>query len=345
MAPDPDPITNPTMTLLEAHGFQHLIAEGDILILVRYELPKDDWRVDSGDSSFHPYLEEATCFEANEGNLLYRCWTSLLSGVATQTFYDGSQASGFLTGNRNLPRIGHGLSAIYIGSGHSLTFGNTTYETCVEGSATLFSPRTVDCDTLLWHTVVDADSDGAFLDDAPAFNDNILVQIGANLEEATPGRVGQYVSNARITPMGSLFFSEAFTGIPLAAPEAFQIGAQSRDREGLALTDADTTAEATITTDSANNSNMWGWVNDFNNNHFAGALSMKLVGGVFIGLLAAFIFAAALSLANVAFAGIVAALFIFGFGVLNDLFDYKLFLIVLLMMFGWGAFTFVRPRI
>mgnify|MGYP006405769393 CR=1 FL=1 len=145
-----DPVANPPMTLDEAHGFQHLINEGDMLILVRYELPKADWRIDAADvavatatAPFVPYMEEATCIDNDEENLLDLCYTSLLSGVAINTFYDGPHLSSTLLRSRTLPRVGDGISAVYFGTGHSITFGDPTYEACVEGSATLFSPKTV----------------------------------------------------------------------------------------------------------------------------------------------------------------------------------------------------------
>jgi hypothetical protein len=337
------PIANPTMTLEEAHGFQHLINEGDMLIFIRYHLPKDSWRVDSVDDPLNPLMEKADCHDGNENDPLDLCWTSLLPGAVTQTFYDGPQASGTLTANRTLPRISHGLAAVYIGAGHSLTFGDTTYVTCIEGSATLFSPRTIDCDTLLWHPITDTDSDGLFIDDAPSQNADALVQIAAALQDDMPGRQETLITNGLITLMGTIYFLEAFSNISAAMPDAFLIGKQRIDAVVLANTDS--AAEIAITS-SAQASKLWNYVNDFNVNHFDGVISTQLIGGVLILIVAFCIFGLAMAiLKNLFLAASISALFIWGGGVLTDFVDLKVYMILLLLLFGVGMFSYARNKI
>jgi len=340
-APASAQIAPPTFLITEVHGMQHLVAEGDMLILIRYELPKTEWRDDTGADAL---MEEADCLEGNEANPIDLCWTSVLPGLASHTFYSGAQATATLVGQRNLPRIGHGLSALYVGTGHGLDFGSTTYESCVEGSATFFTPRPVACRTILWHTVTDVDGDNLFLDDAPIQNDNVFRDIMRNLQEEMPGRTEALLSNNLITPNGKLYIVEAYTNAEDAAPTAFGIARVAPVAVSLTSTAA-TVAESAIALE-AQGSRMWNYVNDFNNNHLDGTISMGIVGGVFVGMLAMFIFAIVFAyLKSMFVAVIVVSLFIFGFGVLQDLFDYRLYVIVLLLMFGLGVFSYTRQKI
>ena len=340
-------ITNPTMTLSEVHGLEHLVQEGDILILIRYELPQSEWRIDQGDvdvgSESHAFLDEADCVDNDQSDPLDNCWTSVISGVAAQHFYDGPNATANLIGQRTLPRIGHGLSAVYIGAGHSLTFGTATYEACLIGSATLFTPSTTECDAILWHAVTDDDGDGALIDDARVTNATVLRDLSLNLQDAMPISSGLLNTNGLVTPVGAIYNIEAYSNMVRAAPTAFA-GAEVATSlsEDFVISSTPTAAEQTIQTD-AQASRMWGYVNDFNDNHFAGNLTVHLVGGVFVGMLALFIFVVIWGFAqSLLLSVIVASLFIFGFGVLNDLFDFKLYLLALLLFFGLGAYKFAK---
>jgi len=336
-------VANPAMTLNEALGMQHLIEEGDMLIIVRYELPKTAWRVDAGDDPDDPFMEEAACFEADERDLLDLCWTSLLSGVASHTFYDGDQdgtPAANLVRQRTLPRIGHGISGVYIGTGHSLTFGNTSYETCLEGAAATFNPRTVACTTIVWNTITDTDGDGIFIDDAPAQNAVTFQDLANNLGGDLPGRAEAVVTNNLITPVGVIFFSEAFSNAVRSAPAAFAVSEQLEAE--LTLSNANTAAETDIEAAAAE-SRIRGWVSDFNTNRFGGTLSIRLVGGVFSAMVAILIgIAVAYHLRNLYAAVVMMALVMFGWGVLNGLFDFKLFLIVVLVLFSLSIFPFMK---
>lgn len=344
-------VANPTMTLHEAHGMQHVIADGDILILVRYELPLDEWRVDQDvvDASatttapYDAYMQNATCYDDNENDPTDACFTSLLSGVASQYFYSGDNESATLISQRNLPRVGHGLSALYIGTGHSLTFGNSTYETCLVGSATLFAPADSVCQTLLWHTVTDADGDGEYVDDARNVNDDVWLDVMSSLEGVAAGKSGRLVSNGKILTEGIMYAREAFTNAVRSAPNAFAIS-ESPDSY-VAPSGTPSAAEQAIQAESTPSA-FYGYISDFNDNHFSGNLSINTVGGVLIAILGLFFFGLALMyLKNLFMASIILALFVFGFGVLNGIFPYSLFLIVVLVVFGLGAFKYVRNKV
>ena len=331
------------ITLSEAHGFQCLVttnavtaADCDLLVLVRYELPKDDWRSTT-------YMEVTTCFDDNELDFLDLCWTSLLNGIVTMTFYDGPQATGIQVRARNLPRVGHGLAALYSGAGHGLTFGDTTYQACIEPSATVFTPATPKClDITNWHTVTDSDSDGMMIDQARTINAAALQDIAANLQEALPGRTEAIATNGLITPTGAIFFSEAYTNSVKAAPAAFAIAEQIQD--DVTLGSSNTAAETTIATE-AQASSLWGYVNDFNNNHL-GSMNMNVVGGVLIGGLAALVFIFVFTwIKNLFVTSVIAALFIFGGGVLQSFIPLSLFLVITLLFASVGTFSWVRTRI
>lgn len=343
-----DPVANPPMTLDEAHGFQHLITEGDMLILVRYELPKADWRVDAADvalqtstAPFAAYMEEGSCIDNDEENLLDLCYTSLLSGVAINTFYNGPHLSSTLLRSRTLPRVGDGISGVYFGTGHSITFGDPTYEACIEGSATLFSPKTADCDNLLWHNVATSTAYPTIMEASRATNASALVSIALNLQQTIPGRQEALVVNDYITPTGAIFFKESYTNIVLSAPGAF--AASEAILEDVELNTAETAAEATI---RENRGLFYGYVDDYTKNHFGETVSTKLVGGVLVAMIAAFIFVMALLwVKSVLIATIVAAVFVFGFGVLNDIFDMALYLIMTLGLFTIGIFTWAKAKL
>jgi hypothetical protein len=342
-----DPVANPPMTLKEAHGFKNLIAEGDLLVLVRYELPKADWRIDVAEVAAHTstapfvaYMEEGTCLDNDEENLLDLCYTSLLSGIAINTFYDGPHLSSTLLRSRTLPRVGDGISGVYFGTGHSITFGDPTYEACIEGSATVFSPKTIECDTLLWHSVATSTAYPSIMEASRATNASALVSMALNLQQGIAGRQEALVVNDYIAPTGAIFFKEAYTNIVRAADAAF--AAKQPTLEDIELNVSGSTAETAITADRGL---LYGYIDDYNNNHFDGNASTQLIGGVLVGMIAIFIFGMTLAyIKSTMIAVIFAALFFFGFGVLNDLFDMALYMIMTLAFFVVGIFAWVKTK-
>ncbi len=345
-----DPVTNPVMELEEGHGFQHVIAEGDLLILIRYELPKSAWRIDTADVAAHTssapfiaYMEEGKCHDDDEANLIDFCYTSLFSGVALHSFYDGPQDTATLQRSRTVPRVSHGISGVYLGTGHGLTFGDATYRTCLEGSATLFSPRTVECEPLIWHDIATSTAHATLLEAGRATNGDAFVSIAENLQTAAAGLREQIVVNQLITPTGAIYFKEAYTNIARAAPGAFAVSQPIA--EDIVLATADTAAEDSIQAE-ASGSLFFGVVRDFNDNHLGGTLPVSMVGSVLIGMIALFVMVVILAwVKSMLIAVVIAALFFFGFGVLNDLANFSLYLIMLLMLFTVGVFKYMRGSV
>lgn len=194
--------------IFEASAYQNMVELGDMLVLVRYELPVADWQNST-------YMNDATCEDS--ADFVDPCFISLLQGVALQTFYSGPAATGTLQSVRQLPRVGHGLSAVYLAAGHGLTFGDTTFETCVEGSPSVFSPIPQACITIQWNT-------SATVAATPAIIEPDLLIISGNLEQAAEQAKNTFVNIDKITQTGMIFVREAFPAMVLIVPSAFFIG-------------------------------------------------------------------------------------------------------------------------
>ena len=317
--------------ILDAQGFQCLLtttavttADCDMLVMVTYELPKTDWRNAL-------YMEEISCISSDEANFLDLCYTSLIPGIITHSFYDGPQTSALLVGVRTPPRIGVGLSAIYLEAGHGLTFGDTTYETCLEPDVTFFTPATPSCATISWNTVTDVDADGLVWDDAKDVNSTALQEIGSDIEALTPLPSGLLVEAGRITPMGAVFFIEAFSQWVVAAPDAFTIA--TFPLEPFVVSTGNTALEDDVETESSD-SELNTWISSWSvlNNMSLGSATqrLRLVGGAIIGIIAAIIIFFVLSMFRngVYLAILLAALFIW-VGALQNWVEPSLYFLVL----------------
>ncbi len=326
--------------LAEAHGFQCLIdcgaaeSDKDMLVLVRYELDKESWRNAT-------YMEEITCLDNDETLLLDLCWTSLFSGAIAHTFYDGAKGSGALIRGRTPPRVGHGFSALYIPAGHSLSFSDPTYETCIEPSTTLFTPAAAQCFTLTWHPVTDELGNGDLtLDvlDGHVVNSVALADVVNNFEGAIPGRTAYFIVNNFITPIGAVYTNEAYINWPRAAPGAFAIS--SGVNADVSLATADSAAETAIATEAAS-SRLYGWISDWQANHMPG-MSVTTVGTLLMTTIAIIAAVIVLMYLKSAFIALTVAGLIILFGSLQNLVEMSLILTVLLLVIGYGSFKLVR---
>ncbi len=341
-AADPDP----PFTIQEAHAFQCLIecgstdADKDMLVVIRYEMPPDDWRNTT-------YMQEITCVDDDENNPIDLCQTSLFSGIMAHTFYDGPQLSATKLRERTPPRINNGMTAFYFTKGHGLSFGSldstaVTYETCMEPSSTVFTPALVKCSIPIYHDLSDINGDG-FTDilDARTINAAATQTIGKNLEAAYSGLTGLLMQNDLIAPPGMIYFSEAYTNWVKAAPGAFTI---SKDvNSDVVLNSGETGAEIAIAAE-ASASKLFGYVDDFRMNHLPGT-SMNIVGGILIGAIGVIVLIVILAwLKNAFIAIVVGALFIFGGGVLNNFVDLKVYYVTLIIPMAVGLVGYFRSR-
>ena len=200
------------VTIFQADAYRHVAETGDLLVLVRYELPIADWQNAT-------YMADATCDDANDFS--DTCFTRLNQGVALQVFYsaahDAAGVSQFSV--RPVPRVGHGLSAVYLAAGHTVTWGAAAYETCIEGSSTTFNPVPHSCLTINWR-----DSTG--INNTPAVMDENLVQMMLNIQSILDQPINTFVNADKITSTGSIFPREAFPSIQNVVPQSFFAGVE-----------------------------------------------------------------------------------------------------------------------
>lgn len=242
---DQDP---PEVNVYEAHGFANVMEPDDRLILIRYELPLDQWQFDgktatttnpvhdANDVSVS-YMKNATCTDlsslSSTNPLPDSCYTSLLSGIITQQFFNGlaSDPNSQNLAIRTLPRVGDGMSGLYIRAGHGLAplSGGSdaeqaelqTYETCVTGAVNVFSAPTFTgniniCLKPIWHpTTLVTEKDAL---------SQTYVNMVMNIQEEMNEPVNRYVAQDVITEEGIIFPREAFTLAVQSAPTAFYTG-------------------------------------------------------------------------------------------------------------------------
>ena len=216
MVPVPLVAQSTAPTVHEAIGYQHVVATGDMLILIRHELPTADWRTST-------YMGDTTC--ADSGDYLDACYTSVLSGGVLHTFWDGDPdtAGTNLLAVRTIPRIGAGLSGLYLGAGHGLTSGTSTYETCVEQSSSIGMLQ--GCQSILWR------STGTTLALTQALLEADIVAMTRNMEEGAEVSTNRWVANDQITEEGTTFPREAFAPIMDAVPAAFFAGVTGQGQD------------------------------------------------------------------------------------------------------------------
>ena len=250
------PVPPPDIELFEAYGFENVLEPDDRLLLVRYELPLDPWQ-SATTTTANPerYMVNATCTEV-EGivSLEDTCYTSLYPGMVLNTFYDGTRGGSGVTqhGIRTIPRVGDGLSGIYIRAGHSLAPAGSatanTYQVCVEGSPTVFANplytvQPVGCLNPIWYATTGTEDKVGMT--------GVLLQLGLNLEEEMIKPVNYFVAQDKITENGVTMPREAFTGIVRAAPNAFYTGIKQPWRD-VSQVVQETNTEALIRSDTEN---------------------------------------------------------------------------------------------
>ena len=222
----------------EAYVFRNILTdesisnnnEGDLFILVRYNLPASSTDLASVDEWCAEIRDNTGCTSTGSIYVDPIFPNTINEGVAFATVYkDGIATS--ITQQEPLKRIGHGLSGIYVDAGHNITFGNASTEVCIESSTTrpdgttLVTPKTQDCLYPTWVGGVGSQSDQR---NRLA---NLLSGLGSpikNLESALYMPQFALLSPlGKITPLGSAYSSEALSFMSSIIPSAFQIGAEA----------------------------------------------------------------------------------------------------------------------
>ncbi len=220
----PDPTgAAPVVILNEIQGYENVVTTGDILFLVRYELPLET--SDGSDAWCAELTNTAGCADTPPAPTAP---TSLSTGLAEIRFYTDAALTD-LRLQKDVPRIDHALGGLYAGTGHGLTFDSATARVCIESSATLFTIQSTACSPVLWRGAADLAATEALL--GPD-----LVQMMLNLQDARELPSGDLVSgtgvittaNARVSGVdienttGQLFALEAFAIADRIVPDVFQ---------------------------------------------------------------------------------------------------------------------------
>ena len=216
----------------EAYVFRNILTdelisnnnEGDLFILVRYNLPASSTDLASVDEWCAQVRDNTGCTSTGSIYVDPIFPNTINEGVAFATVYkDGIATS--ITQQEPLKRIGHGLSGIYVDAGHNITFGNASTEVCIESSTAIATPRTQNCLFPTWVGGVGSQSD------QKDRLTNLLSGLGSpikNLESALYMPQFALLSPlGKITPLGSAYTSEALSFMSSIIPGAFQIGAEA----------------------------------------------------------------------------------------------------------------------
>ena len=175
------------LSALEAYIWQSVVEDGDALVILRYELPTDDWAVSSGGPG--PEAAQATVEK-------------------------GSQTKAY----RPIPRVGYGMAGIYLTPTQvaDIVWGASDVRVCVREDPVYPSPS-VSCVAPTWRpaTSVDQGRQNLTAD---------LPQMVYRMETEDPEvPTGTYVQNGLITLDGYQVVSLAVPSIAALAPDAFTV--------------------------------------------------------------------------------------------------------------------------
>ena len=348
-----DPVQSPSAINAEAHVMTDFIQDNDLVVMIRYELPLKNWQFDQstttsdGQIVTSPYMQRATCADNDNAELVSDlCYTSIFSGVAMQNVYNGKSTTDPMVGSRTLPRIGHGISAIYFPPGHNLSTSNLL--TCLATSSTLFTNPANECIEPTQHPITDTNNDGKINAlDREIVNGSVMANIANNLDDVWPLRGMGVLANGQLTPFVTILFYEATPFAPRAAPSVFAM-AVDLQRDAITLSKTKTELEkqilanATSTQSSGGGEIAYGWFSDWVTNHYNDTISVNLFGSlVFFGIALVFLIVSWVFFKNgfISLIFFVAPLF---FGMMSGLMDMQLIFVTMLLVGVVAIFSFVR---
>jgi len=224
--------TNPAVSVLEAQGFQNVYQQGDVLILLRYQLPIADWQNTSR-------MQQPICSGATSPGtpaittdvreaIQDQCLTSLIRGMATMVTKDDT---GTPIAGSDFPRISFGLVGNYFcapgadplvctgPNATSVNFGSALMQACVDGPTTV-TPRPEGCLSIHWNASADVASTANILGQAVVSMMN-KIEAAMNLQHNT------LIANKVITTTGAIFAQEAFPAMPRVTPSYFSVATTS----------------------------------------------------------------------------------------------------------------------
>jgi len=231
----------PPLSANFASCYREIITTGDLLCVIRYELP-------TYETVNPPATPEAWCALLVDKD---GCIDDPVSPTAPTTLEPDSayvvlrQGSTFLSQSR-VPRIDHGLAGVYISPGHGLTWGDATIQFCAESNPTTFSPTSQDCYLVWWNTAIATQA----AQRAQLGSDLVLMVLDLQTVRGLP--VKSYVVNSKLTTAGQQFATEIFPGLENIIPEVYQAAAVNTNPSAFATAgpsnlqnDLDTTSAGT----------------------------------------------------------------------------------------------------
>ena len=341
-----DPVESPPVILAESHVMESFVQEGDLIVMIRYELPLENWQFDQATTTADqvvttPYMQRATCEDDNPELISGLCYTSIFSGIAMQNVYNGKSSTDPIVGSRTLPRIGHGISALYFPPGHDLETDNLL--TCLSTSSTLFTNPANECQPPEQHPL----PENADRFEREKINGDVMANIANALDNEWPLRGLGVLANGNLTPFVAILFYEATPFAPRAAPSVFAMAVDlARDVETLSTTNTPLQDEidrnATSTQASGGGVIAYSWFSDWVTNHYDDKISVQMFGSLvflFIGLI--FLIVSWAYLKN----GLISSIFFsvpLIVGMMQGLVDSNLILVVLLVLAIPAIFTWFR---
>ena len=231
--------TSPEVEIYEAHAYRSLYESGDLLIVVRYELPLE---TDAGGDAWCAELEDEDGCSVDPP--APTAPASLPRGHAQILLYSGwTGSTGDLEDLVDVPRIDHALGGIYFEPGHGLTWEDTATRICIQASESFFDPALSACMQPRWEAGTAAGDTAAARE---ALGDD-LRQVLLNLELERLYPRGTLVTGAGdITVAGRVFANEAFPIMDRVIPEAFQAAQERILTAGYTPTAGDSALQASI---------------------------------------------------------------------------------------------------
>lgn len=195
-----------------------IVEPNDLLCQIRYELPQ----------SISDGVSDAWCAELNNPNGCASTPanptepTSMPTGKARIALWQNcgaTCATGSIIAIRDVPRIWHGISAIYVPESAGVTWADSTIRMCVESVPGAFTTDEQACISPAWSTA--SNTTTAQRDDA---GDSLVTNL-TNLQSLRLQALNTYVSNGLITEAGTLFAKEMLESAVILFPGVFKVSA------------------------------------------------------------------------------------------------------------------------
>ena len=307
------PLALPTViNLYEAYAFRNVAQEGDFMVIARFQLPIAQWDVAAGGPG-----NSAALTELYDG-------TTLLQRRVTPWH-----------GDTLTPKVGDGLTGVYLSPAHGVTWNSASVEICITGDPTTFP-------TPLQACLIPIYQDAATLPAARLVVGNQLVAMIGALQANAAVAFNTYVVNGIITLDGTNFATDAISAITAIAPQVFSTGITDQGDD--VYTAPEEGAFSSTTRTNARSSALYQNLQSFSAEYFSVDAPPLGIGLTLIFTLMVLAFSAFLLRAHPHAVPISAGLGCFtffgisvGFGILGMGYMFMAFSIMILIGFFWIA--------